>query len=80
MLNSISVKVIGGTLPVKSSGDAGYDLFACEDTVIPAGRVGLIPLGIQTSFESHLVGIIKDRSSWAVRGLLTCAGVIDSSY
>ena len=80
MLFNLSVKLVGGQPPVKREGDAGYDLFASEDTVIAPGAIGLIPLGIQSSFDSVMVGLIKDRSSYACKGLHIFAGVIDSTY
>jgi dUTP pyrophosphatase len=69
-------------LPVKAhQGDLGYDIFADEDVLIPSGEHKLIPTGISVFTSSYKHGfIIKDRSSMAVKGLFSHAGVIDSGY
>lgn len=75
------IKLIGGLMPeTKKDSDAGTDLFASEDMEIPAHSRGLIPLGFCTQFPPDRVALIKDRSSLALRGYYTHAGVIDSSY
>lgn len=61
-------------------GDAGYDLRASEDIVIEAGKQALVPTGLKFSIPLGWVGIIKDRSSMAVKRVYSHAGVIDASY
>lgn len=79
------------TLPTKNPGDAGYDLYALEDTLILPGERKLISTGISANLaeliERHLwpsftvVGIIKDRSGVSTKlGLHCMAGVIDRDY
>jgi dUTP pyrophosphatase len=69
-------------LPEKAhQGDLGYDVFADEDKWIPYGEFKLISTGISVFTNSYKYGfIIKDRSSIAMKGLLTHAGVIDAGY
>ncbi len=62
-------------------GDLGYDVFADEDVLIQAGKYKLVSTGISITSSNTKYGfIIKDRSSIAVRGLFTHAGVIDAGY
>ena len=69
-------------LPEKAhQGDLGYDVFADEDKWIPYGEYGLISTGISVLNNTYKYGfIIKDRSSIAMKGLFTHAGVIDAGY
>ena len=61
-------------------GDAGYDLVAIEDhTLAPLERAA-IKTGLHVEIPAGCVGIVKDRSSLALRGLHCLAGVIDSAY
>lgn len=61
-------------------GDAGYDLRGMETTRIAPGEQVEIPSGVHLAIPSGYVGLVKDRSSMARRGITTSAGVIDSSY
>ena len=69
-------------LPEKAhQGDLGYDVFADEDKWIPCGEYKLVSTGISIWSNSYNYGwIIKDRSSIAMKGLFTHAGVIDAGY
>ena len=69
-------------LPEKAhQGDLGYDVFADEDKWIPYGEYRLISTGISVLNNTYKYGfIIKDRSSIAMKGLFTHAGVIDAGY
>ena len=69
-------------LPEKAhQGDLGYDVFADEDKWIPYGEYRLISTGISVHNSTYKYGfIIKDRSSIAMKGLFTHAGVIDAGY
>ena len=69
-------------LPEKAhQGDLGYDVFADEDKWIPYGEYRLISTGISVFNNTYRYGfIIKDRSSIAMKGLFTHAGVIDAGY
>ena len=69
-------------LPEKAhQGDLGYDVFADENKWIPYGEYRLISTGISVHNSTYKYGfIIKDRSSIAMKGLFTHAGVIDAGY
>jgi dUTP pyrophosphatase len=60
--------------------DAGLDLHAAEDVTIKPGEIKAVRTGIKVAVPRGFVGIIKDRSSRAVKGLHTLAGVIDPGY
>ena len=60
--------------------DLAYDLFAAEDAMLLPGRVTLVRTGIAIQFEPAHGAIVKDRSSMALKGVRTSAGVIDAGY
>lgn len=77
---SETAKASGVFLENPRKGDAGFDLRAAASVVILAGAQAVIPTGVHCSIPLGWVGVIKDRSSVALRGLHTHAGVIDASY
>lgn len=62
------------------TGDAGYDLFASESYEVLPQQLVVVLTGLHLEIPERHVGLIKDRSSIALRGLLVVAGVIDNSY
>ena len=72
----------GAILPSKSNpSDAGYDLYAIEETTIPARGRALIRTGIAMAIPEGHAGLIWPRSGTAVKaGLDVLAGVVDSGY
>ena len=67
----------------KTSGAAGYDLaYAGSVTQLVApGQRRLLPTGLAMAIPKGYVGVIKDRSGWALSdGVSRRAGVIDSDY
>ena len=68
------------TFSAPRPGDAGYDLRALEAVALAPGSRTLIATGICVEIPAGCVGLIKDRSSMALAGLHTMAGVIDASY
>ena len=60
--------------------DLAYDLFAAEEVTLVSGRVTLVRTGIAIQFEPPHGAIVKDRSSMAMKGIKTSAGVIDAGY
>ena len=69
-------------IPEKAhQGELGYDVFADEDKWIPSGEYKLVSTGISVYNATYKYGfIIKDRSSVAMKGLFTHAGVVDAGY
>ncbi|MFA6587502.1 MAG: dUTP diphosphatase [Patescibacteria group bacterium] len=62
-------------------GDAGLDVFSCEDHVLQPGERYLFKLGFSAEFEPGYVCLVWDRSGLAAKqGLTNLAGVIDASY
>ncbi|WP_202943261.1 dUTP diphosphatase [Ignicoccus hospitalis] len=60
--------------------DAGLDLHALEEVVVEPGEVKVVRTGIAIAIPRGFVGLIKDRSSRALKGLHALAGVIDPGY
>lgn len=69
--------------------DLGYDVYAVEETVLPAnGKVVFVKTGIaaryvspQNSFLQANYGLlVRDRSGMASKNIRTSAGVIDAGY
>ena len=60
--------------------DAGFDLPAVRETVVAAKSFMLIETGVHLAIPEGWVGVIRDRSSIALRGGIISAGVIDASY
>lgn len=60
--------------------DAGFDLPALFDTSIDPGEFQLIRTGVHLAIPKDWVGLLRDRSSIALRGGAVTAGVIDASY
>lgn len=65
----------------KHNSDAGFDIFADENVIIPANSFGLVQTCIKVAIPFGYVGILKSRSGMACKhGVETGAGVIDSNY
>jgi dUTP pyrophosphatase len=61
-------------------GDAGMDLFSCEDTVLQPGERKMVPTGISLGFPEGYVALIWDKSGIAASGIKTMGGVIEHTY
>ncbi len=61
--------------------DAGMDLYAVEETIIPAqGRV-LVPTGLAMAIPDGYVGLVWDKSGISYKaGLKVIGGVADAGY
>lgn len=72
----------GGIEPRRArSGDAGYDLFVSERTVIPAFSYATVNTGIAIELPSRTWGMLVPRSSTLrTRGLHVMTGIIDNGY
>ncbi|MBN2566602.1 dUTP diphosphatase [Candidatus Woesearchaeota archaeon] len=72
----------GATLPSYShAGDAGLNLFSCENYALKAGERRTFMIGLAMETDPGYVFIIKDRSGMAAKhGITTLAGVIEHTY
>jgi dUTP pyrophosphatase len=62
-------------------GDAGLDVYSCEDCTIPAGERYLVSTGISIELPEGYVSFIKDKSGIAYKkGITHMAGVIEHTY
>lgn len=62
-------------------GDAGYDLYVSERTVIPYNGIAEVPHGISVQLPPGVWGMLVGRSSTARRRrLLVVQGIIDNGY
>lgn len=70
------------TIPTRSNKtDAGWDLYAVEDTLIRGGERRAIKTGISLEIPDNYVGLVWPRSGLAAKkGIDVLAGVIDSGY
>jgi dUTP pyrophosphatase len=61
--------------------DAGFDLFAIEDTLVKVGDRIPVKTGLAMEIPTGYVGLVWDKSGLAVNhGIKTIAGVVDSTY
>jgi len=61
--------------------DAGFDLFAVEDTLVKKNERAIIKIGIAMEIPTGYVGLVWDKSGISVKeGIKTLAGVVDSTY
>lgn len=61
--------------------DAGFDLFAIEDTLVKVGERKVIKTGLAMAIPTGFVGLVWDKSGISVKeGIKTLAGVVDSTY
>ncbi len=75
-----AAKAAGASFASPREGDAGFDLRAAEGMIIEAGKQALIPTGLRLHIPLGWVGIVKDRSSMALKRIYTHAGVVDAGY
>jgi dUTP pyrophosphatase len=62
-------------------GDAGMDVYSCEDYNLQPGERHMFKLGFSAEFDAGFVCLVWDRSGLAAKqGLTNLAGVIDASY
>jgi len=80
--DNLTCQVKGENLPIYSyPGDAGADLQAGVDSVIPARGRLLVSTGISIAVPEGYAGLVWPRSGLAVKHGMDCgAGVIDSQY
>jgi dUTP pyrophosphatase len=70
------------TLPSRGRpGDAGFDLFACEDATLEPGTRRLVDCGVAIEIPADCYGRVAPRSGLAVKhGIQVGAGVVDATY
>ena len=61
-------------------GDLAADLYSLRDEAIEPSQIVSIRTGIALEFPPDFGALIEDRSSIALRGITTLAGVIDPGY
>jgi dUTP pyrophosphatase len=61
-------------------GDAGLDLYSCEDCIVPAGESRAVGTGIALEFDSGYAALIWDKSGIALKGITVLGGVIEHTY
>lgn len=61
-------------------GDAGLDLYALEDVIIPPGGSHLFKNGFALEFPEGYVAIVKDKGGLAKAGLHAMGGVFDAGF
>ena len=60
--------------------DAGLDLFAREDTLIPAKGAAIFDTGVHVGIPAGYVGFIKSKSGLNIKHGIQSEGVIDAGY
>jgi dUTP pyrophosphatase len=67
--------------PKPYAGDAGIDLCAAEEVVIPARDRARVPTGLAVELPEGCVGLIWDKSGMALKqGIKVMGGVIDQGF
>jgi dUTP pyrophosphatase len=61
-------------------GDAGLDLFSCEEHTLQPGERKLFSTGISIELPEGYVSLIWDKSGVANSGIHTMAGVLEHTY
>lgn len=60
--------------------DGGVDLKASENIELPPKEMKVVRTGVKAEIPFGYVGLLKDRSSLASKGLMSFGGVIDAGY
>ena len=83
-MNEISIPYVAvhQELPVykHNTGDAGYDLYATEDTWVWPFKVRKIPTNCKVEIPLGFYGEVTGRSGQTTLGNIVATGVIDSTY
>ena len=71
----------GAYMPTRAHDtDAGLDLYAVEDNVVPPYSSGCFDTGVHVEIPAGFVGMVKSKSGLNVKQGITSEGVIDSGY
>lgn len=81
----VRIKRFNKDLPLsqyKTAGAAGFDMYAREDTTVPAKGIGYIPLNVAMEVPVGYFSLLIARSSTHKMGLMLAngAGLLDSDY
>lgn len=60
--------------------DAGLDIYAPEDQIVPAKEAAIFDTGVHVQLEPGTVGMLKSKSGLNVNHGILSEGVIDSGY
>lgn len=60
--------------------DAGLDLYAMEEQIVPAKESAIFDTGVHIEIPRGYVGFLKSKSGLNVRHGITSEGVIDAGY
>jgi len=62
-------------------GDAGMDVFSCEDYLLKKDEIHAYSTGISSEIPEGFAAVVHDKSGLALKsGIKTMGGVIDSGY
>jgi dUTP pyrophosphatase len=82
----LRLKRLDSDLPLPAyahDGDAGLDLFAAQDLVLPPGQRALVPTGVALAIPEGYAGFVQPRSGRALKdglSFVNTPGLIDSHY
>ena len=82
-MNALKVRIdhINAKLPKKAHNtDAGWDLFAVEDFVVPSGKHAFVPTGVTLEVPAGYFYEIHPRSSMKLKDVKEVPGIIDNGY
>jgi dUTP pyrophosphatase len=70
----------GGKMKQALEGDAGFDIYSNEDCFIDSLDQKWVSTGLFVEIPSGFVGVVKEKSGLAGKGVMLGAGIIDSNY
>ena len=71
----------GALMPTRAhDSDAGLDLYACVEQVVPARGSAIFETGVHVELPPGTVGMVKSKSGLNVKHDITSEGVIDEGY
>jgi len=85
MSNKIPIKIkklnLEAIIPSYAhEGDAGMDIFSCEDVIIKPNERHLVSTGISIELPEGYVALVWDKSGVANKGIKSMGGVIEYTY
>lgn len=82
MTDKINIKLDPGAyIPERAHKyDAGLDIRAREDKVVPAGGSAVFDAGVHIELPPYTAGFLKSKSGLNVKHNITSEGVIDTGY